>query len=127
MALRAKFPRFAEMQNGAYMQQDADECLRGILTSLSAALKTSSGGNRIDDLFGFKQISTLKCLECDEEQPSVAEDSQRVLLCHLGTQTDPVSHIYQGVALSVKEHIEKTSPTLGRNAQYEKNAALASL
>merc|ERR1719182_110763 len=66
MALRAKFPRFAEMQNGGYMQQDADECLRGILTSLSSTMSTT-GGNRIDELFGFKLRSSMKCLECDEE------------------------------------------------------------
>merc|ERR1719181_2368325 len=35
--------------------------------------------------------------------------------------------MYQGVQLSMKEHIEKNSPTLGRNAQYEKSAALSSL
>ena len=77
----------------------------------------------------------------------------RVLLCHLGTQTDPVSHITQGAArlkdpistaievrsdahfppqstkvqLSLKEHIEKNSPVLGRNAQYEKTSSIASL
>merc|ERR1719182_1373108 len=65
MALRQKFPRFAEMQNGGYMQQDADECLRGILTAMSAAMPTGGGGNRIDDLFGFKLRSNMKCLECD--------------------------------------------------------------
>merc|ERR1719203_415568 len=40
MTLRQRFPRFAEMQNGNYMQQDADECLRGLLTVLSGTLKT---------------------------------------------------------------------------------------
>lgn len=127
MALQTKFPRFAEKgPGGAPMQQDADECLRGILQVLSCTLKTD-GGNRIDELFGFKQRCTLKCLECDEEAPSTTEDSQRVLICHLGSQTEPISHIYQGVQLSMKEHIEKNSPTLGRNAQYEKSAALSSL
>jgi len=128
MALQTKFPRFAERgPGGAPMQQDADECLRGILQVLSCTLKTDGGNNRIDELFGFKRRCTLKCLECDEEAPSTTEDSQRVLICHLGTQTEPISHIYQGVQLSMKEHIEKNSPSLGRNAQYEKSAALSSL
>jgi len=126
MALRAKFPRFAEMQNGGYMQQDADECLRGMLNSFATSLK-SPGGNRIDDLFAFNLRSTLKCLECDEEAPTATEESSRVLICHLGTPTDPVSHIQQGVNLSLKEHIEKNSPSLGRNAQYEKASCLGSL
>eukprot|EP00928_Gymnodinium_smaydae_P047586 TRINITY_DN31771_c0_g1_i1.p1 TRINITY_DN31771_c0_g1~~TRINITY_DN31771_c0_g1_i1.p1 ORF type:complete len:537 (+),score=168.46 TRINITY_DN31771_c0_g1_i1:107-1717(+) len=126
MALRQRFPRFAEMQNGGYMQQDADECLRGMLTVLSQTL-TSGSGNRIDELFGFQLQSKLKCLECDEEAPTESTEDQRVLICHLGTQTEPVTHIHQGVALSLKEHIEKNSPTLGRNAQYEKSSCLATL
>ena len=31
------------------------------------------------------------------------------------------------VQLSLKEHIEKQSPVLGRNAQYEKSSSIASL
>mmetsp|Transcript_60234 Transcript_60234/g.179390 ORF Transcript_60234/g.179390 Transcript_60234/m.179390 type:complete len:373 (+) Transcript_60234:3-1121(+) len=127
MALRQRFPRFAEMQNGGYMQQDADECLRGLLTVLAGTMPTQGGSNLVDDLFGFKLKSSLKCLECDEEPPQTSEDLQRVLICHLGTQTEPVSHIHQGVQLSLKEHIEKSSPVLGRNAQYEKSSHLSSL
>jgi len=128
MALRQRFPRFGEMQNGGYMQQDAEECLRGILEVLAGQLAgKGGGGNAIDDIFGFELGTTLKCLECDEEPPSQAADRQRLLFCHLGTQTDPVSHIHQGISLSLKEHIEKNSPVLARNAQYEKSSQLASL
>lgn len=126
MALRQRFPRFAEMQNGGFMQQDADECLRGLLTVLSGTLRGQTD-NAVDELVGFRLRSKLKCLECDEEPPQETEDPQRVLLCHLGTQPDPVSHIHQGVQLSLKEHIEKNSPVLGRNAQYEKSSCLSSL
>merc|ERR1719310_1431686 len=35
MALRQRFPRFAEMQNGGYAQQDADECLKGLFTVMA--------------------------------------------------------------------------------------------
>jgi len=121
MALRERFPRFGEMQNGFYMQQDADECLRGLLTVLSRTL-----GSKIDELFSFKVRSSLKCLEYDDEPAQETEDEQRVLLCHFGTQSDPVSHIHQGVQLSMKEYVEKASPTLGRNAQYLKSSAIAS-
>lgn len=126
MALRQRFPRFAEMQHGGYMQQDADECLKGLMTVLSGTLK-APGGNRIDELFGFNVRSTLKCLECDEEPPSESVEAQRTLICHLGTQTDPISHLHQGVQLSLKEHIEKNSTVLGRTAQYEKTSCLDSL
>jgi len=129
MALRQRFPRFAEMQNGRPMQQDADECLRGLLTVLSGSLRgAGEGGSKIDELFGFRMKSTLKNLECDEEPAqSSTEENQRVLMCHLGTQNEPVSLIHQGVALSMKEHIEKQSPTLGRNAQYQKSSAMDSM
>jgi len=123
MALRTRFPRFAEMQNGVHMQQDADECLRGLFTVFSSALP----GGKVDQTVGFQMQSTLKCLECDEEEPQTSQEMQHVLLCHLGTQTDPVSHIHQGVQLSLKEHVEKSSPALGRNAQYEKQSVLTSL
>lgn len=127
MALRQRFPRFGEMQNGHYMQQDADECLKGLLTVLSGTLGGSSGTNKIDELFGFRMKSKLRCLECDEEPPTESEELQRALMCHMGTQTEPVTHIHQGVQLSLKEHVEKNSPMLGRNAQYEKSSALESL
>jgi len=127
MALRQRFPRFAEMQNGGYAQQDADECLKGLLQVLSNTLAGGDAGNMVDELFGFKMNSKLKCLECDEEVPTESEDVQRGMMCHLGTQTDPVTHIFQGIQLSLKEHIEKNSPVLGRNAQYEKSSGLASL
>eukprot|EP00746_Dinoflagellata_sp_MGD_P000493 gnl/MRDRNA2_/MRDRNA2_100883_c0_seq1.p1 gnl/MRDRNA2_/MRDRNA2_100883_c0~~gnl/MRDRNA2_/MRDRNA2_100883_c0_seq1.p1 ORF type:complete len:556 (+),score=150.83 gnl/MRDRNA2_/MRDRNA2_100883_c0_seq1:113-1780(+) len=125
MALRQRFPRFAEMAQGGYAQQDAEECLRGLLTVLASTMKTE-GGNKIDDLFAFTMKSKLKCLESDDEEPTETEESQRMLLCHLGTQQEPVSHIHQGIQLSLKEHIEKNSPLLGRNAQYEKSSAICS-
>lgn len=125
-ALRQRFPRFAEMQNGAFMQQDAEECMRGLLQVCSETMNTG-GVNQIDELFGARVLSKMKCLECDEEPPVQVEETQRILMCHLGTQNDPVSHIYQGVALSMKEHVEKTSPLLGRNAQYEKKSMLTRL
>eukprot|EP00913_Durusdinium_trenchii_P024436 g22939.t1 len=153
MALRQRFPRFAEMQNGAYMQQDrpgkgrpsgldADECLRGLLTSLATTLPGSSeSSNRVDELFGYRLHPGIRA-DLFGRGASESEELTRVLMCHLGTQTEPVSHITQGVQLSLKEHIEKSlscrdyafqqrsdvnSPVLGRNAQYEKTSTLESL
>lgn len=124
MALRQRFPRFAEMAQGGYAQQDAEECLRGLLTVLANTMKTE-GSNKIDDMFAYTMKSKLKCLESDDEAPTETEESQRMLLCHLGTQQEPVSHIHQGIQLSLKEHVEKNSPVLGRNAQYEKSSAIS--
>eukprot|EP00811_Abedinium_folium_P028574 NODE_4432_length_1892_cov_10.335977.p1 GENE.NODE_4432_length_1892_cov_10.335977~~NODE_4432_length_1892_cov_10.335977.p1 ORF type:complete len:432 (-),score=164.01 NODE_4432_length_1892_cov_10.335977:309-1604(-) len=125
MVLRQRFPRFGEMVRGAYAQQDAEECLRGVLEVLASTLKAPSGrANVVDDLFSFGMRSKLKCLECDEEPVREAEEMQRSLICHLGTQIEPVSHLHQGVALSLTEMIEKDSPLLGRMSQYAKTSAM---
>eukprot|EP00812_Abedinium_dasypus_P013466 NODE_696_length_1402_cov_200.123237.p1 GENE.NODE_696_length_1402_cov_200.123237~~NODE_696_length_1402_cov_200.123237.p1 ORF type:complete len:425 (+),score=124.19 NODE_696_length_1402_cov_200.123237:131-1276(+) len=126
MVLRQRFPRFAEMVNGGYAQQDAEECFRGILEVLAGTLRGPGGCNRVDELLGFRMRSTLKCLECDEEPPHESEELQRTLICHLGTQIEPVSHVHQGVALSLTEMIEKDSPMLGRTAQHSKISAMMS-
>lgn len=85
------------------------------------------GSNEVDELLGVQMKSQLKCLECDEEPPSLKTETQRILFCHLGTQTEPVSHVGQGIQLSLKEHIEKNSTFLGRTAQYEKSSAISRL
>merc|ERR1719195_1675371 len=55
VALRSKVPSFAERgPGGQFQQQDAEECIRNILSSLAQALPAEGGTNAIDDLFGFK-------------------------------------------------------------------------
>jgi len=132
--LQARFPQFAQRgPQGAPMQQDAEECFRALLQSMHECLKTEEeasdrgpGGSLVDKLFGFKMKTQDKLLEGEEAIES-KESIQRVLMCHLGTQTDPVGHLHNGVQLSLKEHVEKNSSTLGRNAQYERTMAMDSL
>ena len=75
-ALRQRFPRFAEMQNGAFMQQDAEECMRGLLQVCSETMN-AGGVNQIDELFGARVLSKMKCLECDEEPKNATDTSNR--------------------------------------------------
>jgi ubiquitin carboxyl-terminal hydrolase 14 len=141
--MRGRFPKFAEQQNGRFMQQDAEEFLRDSLTVVantcgpgglaqrSIEAGASDSTNLVDELFGFKMRSTYKCLESDDEPVDVKTESQRLFLCHMGTASEPVNHMNEGVKLSLKEHIEKNTsidgPLGGRNAQWEKTSVMADL
>jgi len=127
MCMKQRFPTFAETgPQGQPKQQDAEEFLTGMLQVLSGVM-TSSSGNKIDNMFGFKMNSKLKCLEAEDEPITEISETKRVLLCHLGSPTEPVSMMHHGVELSLKEHIEKQSPSLNRTASYEKISAMESL
>ncbi|EER09338.1 tRNA-guaninine transglycosylase, putative, partial [Perkinsus marinus ATCC 50983] len=128
MLLRVMYPEtFGKTtQGGIPQQQDADEFLRALMLNLSDTVKTPHS-NVIDDLFGFTMKTRMRCLEAEAEPESVSEERHRVLLCHMGTPTDPVGHLYQGVQLSLKETITKQAAVLGRDAEFEKSSAMDSL
>jgi len=127
LALRAKVPSFAERgPQGQPQQQDAEECIRNMLAAFAAA--TPEGDtNSIDKLFGFRCRSAYKCVECDDEPEKVDVIQDRFLMCHMGATTDPVGHVRDGIKLSLKETVEKSSEVLGRTATFEKTMAIESL
>lgn len=127
LALRAKVPSFAERgPQGQPQQQDAEECIRNMLAAFAAA--TPEGDtNSIDKLFGFRCRSAYKCVECDDEPEKVDVIQDRFLMCHMGATTDPVGHVRDGIKLSLKETVEKSSEVLGRVATFEKTMAIESL
>jgi len=127
LALRAKVPSFAERgPQGQPQQQDAEECIRNMLSAFAAA--TPEGDtNSIDKLFGFRCRSAYKCVECDDEPEKVDVIQDRFLMCHMGATTDPVGHVRDGIKLSLKETVEKSSEVLGRVATFEKTMAIESL
>ena len=43
-------------------------------------------------------------------------ESLRNLKCNINDKT---AHLYSAIETSLEEHVEKRSPTLGRDAQYE--------
>jgi len=73
-SMRGRFPKFAEQQNGRFMQQDAEEFLREVLSVVSNTCAAGGSAKRsieagasdstkiVDELFGFKMRSTYKCL-----------------------------------------------------------------
>jgi len=129
MSLKQRFPNFAETTaEGHPKQQDAEEFLTGLFQAVhNATVDEATRSSAVDKLFGFKMETRLKCLEAEDEPESTMPEDKRVLLCHLGTPTEPVSMLHRGVEMSLKEHVEKTSPSLGRNAQYEKISHMQTL
>jgi ubiquitin carboxyl-terminal hydrolase 14 len=127
MALRAKCPEFAKKDGrGSFAQQDAEECIRAMLSSFAAAMvEKDKDTNAIDRLFGFRLRNTFKCAEAPDEPEDTQFSDERFMFCHFGTTTDPIGHLHQGLKMSLEDMVEKNSTSLGRVSQYTKKSALA--
>ncbi|TVY38124.1 Ubiquitin carboxyl-terminal hydrolase [Lachnellula subtilissima] len=138
-ALRTAFPQFAEKAKSGhgYAQQDAEEAWSQIVAQLRQKLKikdsSSSEGEPKDVPFVDKYLTgTFKSTtECDEqaardagEEPTTSEDVFLKLDCHISGSTN---HLRDGILAGLSEQIEKTSPTLGRDAVYTKKSRISRL
>eukprot|EP00698_Gefionella_okellyi_P014610 TRINITY_DN4055_c0_g1_i1.p1 TRINITY_DN4055_c0_g1~~TRINITY_DN4055_c0_g1_i1.p1 ORF type:complete len:387 (+),score=81.30 TRINITY_DN4055_c0_g1_i1:378-1538(+) len=125
--LKQLFPQFAHTDpQGRPTQQDADECMNEILKVLAATMKPGSGSedNAIDRVFGFEETTTLVCKDNPEEPKQVSTSSARKLPCHIRS---PMSQMMEGLKSAYQEVIVKSSPSLGRDAQYEKIIRISKL
>lgn len=139
-ALRNAFPQFAQKSKTGhgYAQQDAEEAWSQIVSLLRQKLKIkdSAAGSTesaaeisfIDKYLAGKFESIL---ECDEtaakdagEPPVESSDVFLKLDCHIDKD---INHLRDGLQASLEEKIEKTSPTLDRNAMYTKKSRVARL
>lgn len=136
-ALRAVHPQFAEKakSGNGYAQQDAEEAWSQIVSQLRQKLKmkTTSGGEAQEIPFIDKYLSGKfeTITECDEqaakdlgEEPSKGEDEFLKLNCHI---TGDTNHLKDGILAALQEKIEKTSPTLERDAVYTKKSRISRL
>ena len=106
---RNVFPQFAEKGDGGYFkQQDAEEAYSQLMTVLAEHL-------RVDDYFKLSLKSQQKCLAVEEPVEVKYEDALK-LNCHIDIKTN---FLRDGIMAGLKETIEKNSPTLGTNAEYE--------
>ncbi|XP_047961225.1 ubiquitin carboxyl-terminal hydrolase 6 [Salvia hispanica] len=124
-ALRSKYPQFAQLHNGVYMQQDAEECWTQLLFTLSSALRSSGSGEDADALkkfFGIDLVSRVHCPESGEE--STETESVYSLKCHISQE---VNHLHEGLKRGLKSELEKSSPSLGRSAVYTKDSRINDL
>ncbi|KAL9230576.1 hypothetical protein vseg_005911 [Gypsophila vaccaria] len=125
MVLRKKFPQFGQLQNGSFMQQDAEECWTQLLYTLSQSLRSSNAGENLSAvkaLFGVDLASRVYCQESGEESTEV--ESTFALKCHI---SQDVNHLHEGLKQALKSELEKNSPALGRSAIYIKESRINGL
>ncbi|WWC87185.1 uncharacterized protein L201_002071 [Kwoniella dendrophila CBS 6074] len=124
--LRILAPQFAETDNaGRYSQQDADEAWTQLLSALKLSLGQSGGNESIvDKMMGLELTSKIQCAEAPDEPPTTSKERQLKLQCNISINTNFLS---SGILDSLNQQIEKTSPTLGRMAQYTSESRLSRL
>jgi len=126
---RKSFPQFAEMSpQGAYMQQDADECLQQLFSAMHEKVKSHPPGDEkaeslVSYLFEGQMTETTKCIETDEPPVTTITPFRR-LKCMINIET---SHMGAGIKLGLDETLEFRSPTLGRNAQHTRTSRIHKL
>lgn len=131
--LHTAFPRFAEKtDNGSFMQQDANECWTEIVRMLQQKLPAKGSGGTvasnsrsiIDQFFGGTFDVELKCTEAADEPPTHSEENFLQLSCFISTE---VKYMQNGLRSKMQEQIMKHSPTLNRDATYEKTSKIKRL
>ncbi|XP_002732911.1 ubiquitin carboxyl-terminal hydrolase 14-like [Saccoglossus kowalevskii] len=132
--LHMAFPQFAEKsEHGSYQQQDANECWTQIVRLLQQKLpgegmaesnEAAPDKSFIDQYFGIEMQSVMKCIEATEEEETKSSETLYQLSCFI---SQDVKYMQTGLASRMKEHIEKHSPTLDRNAQYQKESKIKRL
>jgi ubiquitin carboxyl-terminal hydrolase 14 len=137
-ALRTAFPQFAQRSKTGqgYAQQDAEEAWSQIVSQLRQKLKTketpadSSSKEQKEISFVDKYMSGTfdSTLTADEEAAKEAEEpvhSSDIFLkldCHIDKD---INHLNDGIMAGLEEKIEKNSPTLGRDAIYNKRSRIS--
>uniref|UniRef100_K3WGB7 Ubiquitin carboxyl-terminal hydrolase n=1 Tax=Globisporangium ultimum (strain ATCC 200006 / CBS 805.95 / DAOM BR144) TaxID=431595 RepID=K3WGB7_GLOUD len=125
--LRRSYPQFAQQspRGGGFMQQDSEEFLSTLFSTLQRSLTTPVAGfpaltpapNMIDALFGLEMNEKLECVESDLEPPIVKTERALKLVCNITIETN---HLAEGIKIGLEGVIEKNSDVLGRNAQWKK-------
>jgi ubiquitin carboxyl-terminal hydrolase 14 len=128
-SLRRAFPQFAQKgKDGRFAQQDAEECYSQILHQLRTRLTIKNEAENtsfVDKYLTGKLSSTLQCTEeAPDEMPVETTENFVNLKCHITVDTN---FLRDGILVGLKEKIEKNSPTLGRNAVYEKTSRITRL
>eukprot|EP00123_Amoebidium_parasiticum_P015261 comp22860_c0_seq1/m.36067 comp22860_c0_seq1/g.36067 ORF comp22860_c0_seq1/g.36067 comp22860_c0_seq1/m.36067 type:complete len:482 (-) comp22860_c0_seq1:741-2186(-) len=128
--LRKAFPQFAERgEGGMFMQQDSSECWQQIVKCLDNKLPGVStegaAGSKsfVKQYFTYELASKLKCTDPGAaSEPETTERSEsQVLQCNISLQTNFMA---QGIKEGLEGTLEKHSPSLDRNAVYNKISKL---
>jgi len=127
--LHMAFPQFAQAgENGAYRQQDANECLTELMKMLQQKLPplkaTEKFNSFIDQYFGGTFDVEMKCTEAPEEESSKSKENFLQLSCFISPE---VKYMHSGLKSRLKEQLTKRSPTLERDAVYSKTSLIMRL
>merc|ERR1712021_129192 len=125
-ALHQRFPQFAEKDasKGVWKQQDANEAWLAIVQFLQT-LKGKNSVSLINELMRLKFKSTTKITEEGVDEPTTVESSSELSLSCFINQD--VKYLITGIKNKMVEEIEKNSPTLSRNAVYERTSRVTRL
>lgn len=137
-ALRTAYPQFAERSKTGhgYAQQDAEEAWSEIINSVRQNLvlkegrpgEPEGGVSWVDRYMAGEFVSTTECDDPEAkeagEQPTTSKEKFVKLNCHIDSS---INHLRDGIVAGLKEKLEKTSPTLGREAAYTKTSKISRL
>ncbi|CAH0485531.1 unnamed protein product [Peronospora farinosa] len=125
--LRRAYPQFAQQspRSGGYMQQDSEEFLSTLFSTLQQTLTQPTSGlkslgptsNVVDALFGLEMNEKIECTESEMEEVVVKKEKALKLVCNITIETN---HLSEGIKIGLEGTIEKYSDVLGRNAVWKK-------
>jgi len=129
---RSAFPRFAEMKNGKYVQQDAEEFWSQLMDCLRRLPKLEHsdhvpGRNAIEQLFEIGFREELSCTENPDEPKKITTATATKLQCHIQGGKTPTTQLFDGIGLSMHEQLEKVSPSLNKSCIYQKEMSISKL
>lgn len=129
--LHMAFPQFAAAgENGAYRQQDANECLTELMKMLQQKIPVAKGeqsasyNSLIDQYFGGTFDVEMTCTETSEEPPSKLKENFLQLSCFISPE---IKYMHSGLKSRLKEQLTKQSPSLGRDAVYTRTSLVSRL
>ncbi|KZP33186.1 cysteine proteinase [Athelia psychrophila] len=127
--LRQVVPRFGEIDRrggqAGYAQQDAEECWGEITNSLREVPLEVGGGKKFIEAYLMGQmIRELKCDEAPEEPATTRTETVSKVECNISASTN---FMLSGLMDALNQKLEKTSPSLGREAIYTQKSRFARL
>ncbi|KAJ4500456.1 cysteine proteinase [Lentinula lateritia] len=142
--LRQVNPQFAERDRnrkgsmgigGGYAQQDAEECYSQVLNSVRdvevpdilirpGAVNSGQRKRFVEQYMMGEMRRELSSPEAPDEPPTVSNEKIMKIECNINSQTN---YMHSGIMSALTSVISKTSPTLGREAQYTQNSRITRL
>lgn len=130
--LRKVFPQFAQKgEHGGYAQQDAEEAWSQIIQQLRQKLVIDKNGEKKSFVDAYMAGMFSTTLTCDDpearEKGEMAIETEEEFLklnCHIDKE---INHLRDGILAGLNEKLEKNSPTLERDAVYNKTSRISRL